>query len=436
MRRVLRLGSIFDAWTLATILVIALAVRVWWLLAVDTQPITDFAWYFDRAAEMAQGWGYRVDDHPTAYWPVGYPLALATVFKFAGASVLAGKVLNTALTLACVALTWVVARRLSPFKGASWIAALVVALHPAYIAYSGILASEPLFTALVLAGAATCLVCPRRGVAWMLGAGLAFGFATLVRPQAVLLPAIIIAVAAVWGNREALKGTVLQRLAWVYLVVGLVALTWTVRNYDAFGKFVFISTNGGDNLLIGHHPGANGRYKNPETIEPRLKGLNEVERDAMARGLALYYLRQDPGASLATVPAKVSATFLEGTDAAYWAFQTEKGRLRVPGMGPERSLFLAFKGYAQTYTAALSYGFGLALLAGFLGRKKGLTTPPLCTASVLYTLVLVAVFFGNPRFGFPNVPFLAVAVAHLVAGLASLARKPAAEGQPVEAAAH
>jgi 4-amino-4-deoxy-L-arabinose transferase-like glycosyltransferase len=383
------------------VLGLAMAVRLAFLATVPTQPVTDFDWYFERGASIARGDGYAVEGVPTAYWPVGYPAALGAFFSVTGPSVVAGKSLNLALSLAVVALTFLLGRRLFDERAVAAVAAGIVAVHPAFVAYSGVLASEPLYTALTLAGL-YALAAPERPRAAVGGA--LFGLATLVRPQAALLPFI-----GLLCRRASLE----RRVFWssvAVVAVGLVLVLtpWLVRNQAVFGRLVFVSTNGGDNLLIGHHPGATGRYRNPVEIEPRLAGLDEGERDGSSRRLAVGHVRRDPGSVLRTAPAKLAETFLTGTDAAYWAFQTEKGRLATPGTGDDKALYKGFRGYGQAFAPALFCG---AVAGSLLAVARKRRVPVVVWAMVGYTGLIAVAFFGNPRFGVPVAPLLALALA-------------------------
>ena len=406
----------------------ATVVRVVWLQRVDTQPVTDFQWYFLRAVSISQGHGYAVDGVPTAYWPVGYPGFLGLAFMVAGASVALGKALNTLLVLACLVLTWRLGTVLFRSGAVGVLAALVLAVHPAYIAYSGILASEPLYTVLTLGGTLTLLSLPlmvkgskssevgtdtgRKGkktvfspfVKASVAAGLLFGFATLVRPQALLFPLFVVACGRLTDVPNTFRGRVLPVLAWGALGMCVFLLPWTARNWAVFGTPAFVSTNGGDNLLIGNSPRANGLYQNPDSLGYDFSGLNEAERDKRASRIALGYARQNPDVVMGLWPAKLQGTFLNATDSAYWAFQKEQGRLTSPGLGADKQEYLGFREYSRVFVPWLLGLAGLGALVGLLARRLPLTG----LALVATTALVTCVFFGNPRFSFPIVPFLAL----------------------------
>lgn len=381
---------------LLCVLALALIVRVIWLSQVDTQPVTDFDWYYERALAILRGEGYSVNFVPTAYWPVGYPAFLAALFKVVGPSVFAGKVANTVLTLCVIALTWAIGR--SQFEDAkvATVAGVILAIHPAMVAYSGILASEPLYTTLLLLGAWLGTKAVRAPFS-----GFAFGLATLVRPQAVVVP-VIVALAETAKKLVPFKTWVLG-LTLTFATLAIVLLPWTIRNYRQFGQLVFVSTNGGDNLWIGNNESATGGYQTPNA--PGLKPtMNEAQRDKAASRAALLAIKSDPARVVSLWPAKVRTTFLSGTDAPYWAFQKTKGRMKDPGTGADKPLFKGFRSYSVIATNVMAVLAGLGLGLCLLRRS----VPVLGLLMILYCAALSIVFFGNPRFAFPAVPFLAL----------------------------
>lgn len=397
-------------WPALVILIAGALARIWWLTEVNTQPQTDFAWYLQRATELSHALGYRTDQGHTAYWPPGFPLALAAIFKLTGPSLVAAKVFNATLTLLCALLTASIVRRLIGSRTLSLVAGLLVALSPGMIAYSGIIASEPLYTFLTLA-ALQSVLWAQSYTRWG-WAGFLVGLATLVRPQAVLLPLAL--ASAPQPTTDYRK----PKLHIAVLLCGIIALTtitpWIVRTYRTHGHLVFISTNGGDNLWIGHNQEATGNYQTPPGIPQ--SPSTEINNDRTTRALAIQEIRSNPARSLSLIPAKLSFTFNNPTDIPYWSFQTDPNKQITPGMDKNRELFLAARQYTNTYTAIL-------LWAALIGTIFGLITPSgrflvrIALPQILLTAVIVAIFFGNGRFALPTIPFQVILA---IAGLASI----------------
>jgi 4-amino-4-deoxy-L-arabinose transferase-like glycosyltransferase len=77
------------------------------------------------------------------------------------------------------------------------------------------------------------------------------------------------------------------------LIVGL----WTVRNTIAFSTFFFVSSNSGENLLLGNsentRPNAGTNVDISAYYEQTL-GMDEIERDAFYRAQAVEYIGEHP----------------------------------------------------------------------------------------------------------------------------------------------
>lgn len=389
-----------------TLMILAAVVRLAWLATVPTEPVTDFAWYFERAVGLANGQGYTVNGVHTAYWPAGYPLFLSFFFKIFGSSVLVGQIVNTLLTFALVPLTYVLASRLFNDWRPGLVAGALVAFHPQPVAYSSILASEPLYTVCLVAS--FVLVSGRdRSLRHWAAAGALLSLATLVRPQALLfLPLLWMLASLPIRKTGGWKPAMVGGIALV-ATFAMIQAPWMVRNLRVFNEPVFVSTNGGDNLWIGHNPRASGRYQTPPESSGSPESELRIDKARRADGMAA--IRENPSRSLGLVPEKLAATFARPTDAAYWAFQTEYDQMIVPGMDASlRDTYLNFRSYSRSaHWVFLALG-GLGLVVAAL---KCQWRPLLWAITpVAVTALLAAVFFGNPRFFFPCVPFIALLI--------------------------
>lgn len=390
-------------WMLLGIMAVGLILRIIWVSRVDTQPVTDFAWYLQKAVQIAQGQGYHHEGASTAYWPVGWPAALGLFFKAVPATLASAKILTTLLVWLAIPLTYLLGRRLFQREEPALVGAGIIALHPHFIAYSSILASEPLFTCLTL-GFFTFQVEAVRKPLHSAGSGLLLGMACLVRPQALLLPFLVRLFSWRRDGRE-------RPMAWISvglcLVVCLGVLSpWLLHTKAVFGRVIFVSTNGGDNLLIGHHPGATGRYKNPDECGlVRPPDMGEGERDQAALKQALENIKADPLQSIRLIPAKLSETLLTTTDAAYWAFQLDPQGLQPAGIS-DPVLYKQFRSVSQWVQWSLLGLAALGLMRLFITRRTD--SLPILASGLALPLILSAVFFGNPRFFFAAIPLCAL----------------------------
>jgi 4-amino-4-deoxy-L-arabinose transferase-like glycosyltransferase len=403
---------------LSVCLIAAALLRLAFMVFFRVAPVSDFDWYYGRAVELSRGGGLHFHGHPTAFWPVGYPAFLSLVFRVFGPSVWVAQCANVALSIGILVLAHRLAFKLSNSRLAASATLLILTLFPNQIAYSALVASEPLGCFLMLFGI-ELLLAPRRGYALL--SGLAFGAACLVKPQLLLLPGAILMIQALLQRREYREhrraGVYAQfalRAGLVYLSLSAVLAPWTLRNYRVFGGFVFVANSGGGNLLIGNNPDATGTYPTPAVdkklhrqLLPLVPGRDEYAVDKKAHALALAYLRARPIEALLRVPRKVFYLYAKDVDGFSWM---QEGAPRTSG----RYRLLVFgKGLAQAY-----YGLVVLLFLGALvsaRRHRRWKSIWLSLTVIGYVTVLYSVYFGISRFHFLAIPWIAMQVGSLVA---------------------
>jgi len=402
----------------------ALLVRLLWLGFVHPDPLSDFRWYFGQGQRLAAGQGYTVVDdgcplwergrplaapQPTAFWPIGYPLFLAGLFRLGGGAIdplLVAKLANLALYFGLMAaLAWCT-RRIFRSKLAGRIALVLLAFLPNHIAYVSITSSEILFAFLATLGVALLIRGREREGVWLrLAAGLVLGLATWTKPTAVLLPALVL---GVLHFRE--RGRLVRGAAVVYLALALTLVPLGVRNWRAFGRFVFVSTNGGINLVIGNMPGAYapGVFWNRELTALVRSETREVERDVRAKAMAIEWIRRHQLATLAALPGKFIALYWADVDGFGWNRAGDERLSKHPAWGPLRLV-------SQLYYLAI---VTLALLSWRYRRRFDGALYGVGVAMFIHTTAVYLAFFGGARFHFSLVPWIAgYAAATLAAGL-------------------
>ena len=381
---------------------IALLVRlVWVVLMADRVPQFDEVRYLELASRLAAGEGY-VDESGSrvAFWPVGYPALLSLVFRLTGgSSLIAATAMQVILGVANCLLLSVVGSRMVGL-GAGRLAGLLLALYPTHIFYSSLHLTELLFILLLLA-AVGCLFWSRRpGVGWQIAGGVLLGLAALTRPLIVLLP---LALPWGFGLRNRRLGQIVGATL-IALVASLVVVSpWLARNHSITGRWTTLTTSGGFNFWVGNNPDARGGYDKPADFQ---EDFRTDEGFDWHRGyeLGMEAIRADPGAALRRLPLKVSHLVALETDGVLWNLKGLQSRPRLP---VTMLLLLLANGF---YLAAVGSA-SLALL--IRGNPPGLHRVTLLL--VLYTVAIVLVFFGDPRFHLPLMPFLLLASATLFA---------------------
>ncbi|NIT36402.1 MAG: hypothetical protein GTN49_07865 [candidate division Zixibacteria bacterium] len=395
-------------WALA-IFVVALALRLAYAAFAEPPPISD-GFHYDRLARnLVAGRGYAEEGVPTAYRPVGYPAAIAYFYLFFGPRYFPIIVFQSILGAATATFLMLLARefvRDAPARAAG----ALIALCPSQIAYAARLFPAVLLAFLVVAAA--FIFVRARGVWGAVGAGLLTAAAIFVAPVSMVFVAAAFAC-------DLFRGAGLKRaLARGAVVAGVAALAvapWTYRNWRVFGAFVPVSTNGGLSLWVGNNPNATGTYYYPTSpINPLFMTEGELQRDRLGRELSWYFIRNERAQFLMLAVPKFVYTY--GADVS--AFQLE-GIAR--GIEPADSARGFAARVAQTYYALVLAGFVIGLWKlrrdivgeGTYGRAP---LAALLAWPVALTFVYL-VFFGQDRFHFPMLPFIAVvAAAALLSG--------------------
>jgi 4-amino-4-deoxy-L-arabinose transferase-like glycosyltransferase len=287
---------------------------------------------------------------------------------------------------------------------AGWLAAVLWLVFPPAVVISTWIASEPLFTVLlVLSMAAFTRSLSRPGrYGLSLVAGLGLGMATLVRGTTQLFPLFLLGV--LLGLAVLLRGGFRHLLASAALLVvgtSAVVLPWTLRNLQVLGQPVLVQTGLGPVFLMG----SRSEYF---TIEGMASRYPALQREAANDGLSR--------------PADDSAISKDR-----WLFELglREYRLRLTQAPSSLILLLIHK------TARLWYGMetgtvskelllGLCSLAtvpvGLIQlwwwRKDHRLLATLWGSLILYFVLLSLMTLPLFRYALPLYPFLIFAAAH------------------------
>jgi hypothetical protein len=351
----------------------------------------DATYYVDAAKHLAHGDGYLLRGAATAYWPVGYPAFLSLFMHGPGAALFLARLAQCALSVACIYMSYWIARRVYEEDGPARLTALILACMPNEIMYPSLLLGEVLFTFLVLAGCVLLLRPPHQALT--LWAGLCFGGAVLVRPVVAILPALVVFLARYGSLRERIT-----RVALVIAVMIGVTLPWAARNSVLFRQPVWVSTNGGVNAWIGIHGGATGGQQLAR--EMAFAGLlqgNEADADHRALERAIEIVRDHPGRAIVSAMRKA-------------------GRMWLPDHGGGDTVFPRTRSWQRKASAMVTDLYYLLLwtLVGWalLRRRRAAGLP---AAVLVYFTVIYAAMVAMPRYQFPELPWLAMIAAGIVA---------------------
>ena len=448
-----------DACWLATL---AFALRLLIVLWAKDRfpPADDGTFYHAVAQRIAHGQGYTwlwPDGAVTyaAHYPVGYPALLGLAYAVLGSAPVVAMLVNAALAaLAVYAAHGAVIRFGS--RRQAMLAALLLALHPGLVFYTPALMTEGVTAELLVVAGWLCLLAgssPTFGFR-LVALGICLGALCLMRPQ-------LLAMVPVFGffALDAAEPRYRARFVRAFVVSGValaVCLPWTLRNCARMDRCVFVSANGGWNLLIGAFPEADGAWipiEGERVPEPCRNVFGEAEKDRCFGEAGLARIRQRPLSFLGLIPRKLAVTFdYFGAPGHYLHTsnfrefgETSKLWLGVVETCWERLVLLsaiiqaARAGRARRklrWAAALVAATFALLRAGWLGYlgfvltvalsgKELLKRPlsALAASLVLGTAATHAIFFGAGRYGFVCAALLCLAAVELTP-----AHPPEAEG--------
>jgi Dolichyl-phosphate-mannose-protein mannosyltransferase len=404
-------------------------------------PVYDAQAYAAIAANLEQGDGFALGPaatQPASNYSPGLPLLAGGVYAIAGGiHERAARLVLALIGTLAVFFAYLIARRLAgPFAGL--IAALAVAIYPALLEYQGMLMSEPL-AATLLSGAVLAMLwaagtdglrpagpvgagdppppavakassgaahpAPPPAGRWLFP-GLLLGALALVRPEYLAISFPIAVVIFARRGRDGWRTGLAQALI-VLAGLAIVVVPWTVRNEVVLGRFVPISTGGGQVLFAGSYlpSGGDPEKVGEEVLERHPELRRELPREPRLEQIlaALAHQRypdMETDAALGRMGRERLWSDVSKRPLEYLGFLGKKLWL-IWGHGPRDVMHEP--AWAALHLALLAFGLlGLAVLAR-QRRWEALLLGAILLAATAIGLLLVA----SPRRALVTVPLLA-----------------------------
>jgi len=399
---------------------------------------------------FATGWWPATPaGQPTAHWSYLYVLFLAGTYAVFGPHPLAARLIQAVLAgIIGPILAWRLGKRLFNER-VGLVTAAIFSGYGYFVFYAGALVTETFYILTVLgmldiavAIGMTRLQPNRRGLwPWVL-LGVAAGLAALLRQLILLLVPVILAY-VIWRVSFQRPGGLISGLRGGLVTLAVLAvliLPWTIRNYQAFGRFVLLNTNAGFAFFWGNHPIHGTEFipilkqggRSYGSLIPRnLRGRDEAETDRLLLKQGLQFVTEDPARYIRLSFSRIKEYF------KFWP-SADSGRV-------------------SNLARVLSFGFCLPFLLGGLGvalmrllksdhsarsQQSNCGITLILIFSGLYTLVHLLTW-TLVRYRLPvdavTMPFVALGLisfvsslarrlSHLSSGRAPARRNPATEG--------
>jgi hypothetical protein len=388
---------------------VALLLRLAWAACVPADPVSDGILYDAFARSIVAGHGYAfADGTMTEYWPVGTSAIYALFYLLFGIRSWVIPVFQAFLGTYIVYLTWRLANRALGARVAA-VAAWLTALWPLLIEFTTIYASELLFIALVLTALDIWVSRRMRFTLRMILWGASIAAATYVRPTAlpVLFIFLAIQLALTKNWREFGKGILIAALT-----ASLLFAPWTFRSVELFDRVVLVSANGGVNLWMGNNPASTGGYMEL----PARKFPNEVDRDKYYGREAMKFIIAHPLEYAGLSIRRAITTYSRETIGIVW------NQKALDSMYSETTLTI-LKEISSAY-------WWMLLIAGIAGiilalRRRQFTQCWPLVAALAYFSVFPILTVAMDRYHVPIDPLLAVFAAY---AFCSLKDRPGDDG--------
>lgn len=267
--------------------------------------------------------GFTPAGQPTAHWSFLYPLYLSGVYSLTGFHPIAARLLQ--VILVGILETWLVYRLgRSLFNvRVGLVSAGLSAMYAYFIFYDATLMTEPFFISMVLAMVLISLhisgmakdTHPKAKTysAWIM-LGFTLGFAALLR-QTILLWLPFQFLWLSWASR-------LNQIPWKRILVGstlvlliiiIMIVPWTIRNYQVYHSFLPLNSNAGYAIYSANHPD-HGTHFDQDYAAPLPEdllqlNLNEAQWNNALTMRGVEFAFQDPGRYLALTLSKLAVHF-------------------------------------------------------------------------------------------------------------------------------
>jgi 4-amino-4-deoxy-L-arabinose transferase-like glycosyltransferase len=292
---------------------VALILRIGWILLGHTYRFKaadgnfNFGWEMGRvAASLASGHGFSSpfgpDTGPTAWEPPLYPYLTAGVFLLFGVYSKASAFVLLALNSLFSALTcipiFLIARRVFSVNVAVW-SSWAWALLPNVMFWCTRWIWETSLSTLLLATLFWLALTLEDRDGWLPWISFGSLWGILALTSTSLLSFLPAAGLWAWHGRWKRGKRSLAGVALASAIFFAIITPWLIRNYETFGKLIFVRDNFGAELRMGNGDGADGTWM--EYLHPtqnafalrQYQSLGELDYVALRKAQAVAFIQAD-----------------------------------------------------------------------------------------------------------------------------------------------
>ena len=386
---------------------LAFIVRLIFIFTLDNHLV----WYDEiKYDEIARGLLENGEYGSTAFAPL-QPFFLFIIYSVFGKSLFAARFIQALLGAFTVLLVYGIGKKIFQHN-VGLIAGIISIFYPYFIFVTGFLYPTTLFTFfLTLMTFLLITFYENERKIILILAGVSLGLCFLCIP-AVSFISIILPVWFLFCKKYSFKQVVVNTFL-LAMTAWIVIAPWSIRNSLHYGKFVFITSEGGHAFWQGNNELFDGMNRLgpddvPAELKTKLEGLTEAEQDQVYFQESMQFIKENPGQFCKLYIVK----FVN-----FW-------RLFPKTISQNRHT-----SNSNVIVSLLTYGLllPLCLVGLYLGRKKWSKGSLLILVSISFALGY-SLFLTSTRYRIPVDPYVIIFASvtlHIILAKFNIVRKSA-----------
>lgn len=379
---------------------IGILISILWVALVNTQPFSDFAYYDRIAKQIASGgqWG-------DTYTSVGYSIVLGFIYRIFGSTLIVAKIFNLILTFINYMLVYKILNKIDLEEKRRKLIYGLFVFFPNNIFYNSVLATEILFTTVLLLITFLYFSDIRNKYIVI---GILTGFNAIIKPFFMVF-FFVIFILELCTRVKFLE--VLKHTAIILMVSSITIAPWIYRNTKLIGELTSISNNAGIVLYINNNSqNKSGVWMDARNVKNSIVNTKEyvnanaTEKNKMLSKASKKWIISHPVSFIKLGFIRLFKTYLDGSDLFYSL------------NGTNLNLFFKILFAVYTYIARYVIFVPAIILMSLYSAKviKNLIKKREIDPYSLYNLICFYMFCctyfiteGQPRYSFPSI-FIAV----------------------------
>jgi len=338
---------------------------------------------------------------PDVFWAPGYPLFISGVYKIFGMDDSAVRIIQSLLSALVILMVYYLGKKIFN-ANAGIFSAMITAVYPGFIGYSGLLLPQVLSMFLTTLFIFLIIKFNSNMKLWLsLVLGFIAGYSSLVRAELFLFWTIFLLTMPFIANYNK---RLIKFLIMIFITMCFVISLWTIRNYRVFGKPILISVHYGDLIWYSTWKGEWLEYRDEEPYVSIGRGLGQVEAADAYFKAGINNIKEHPFIYLKMCIKRLYRFWLTGhSNIFYFMRGSFLNYLR------EKAYFIFFIKLIMLFlnVSLILLGFlGIKIAyVNFTEKRKILSCILL---PILFFVTLHFFLFATPRYAIPIMPFIII----------------------------